>query len=32
MRPIGDRYPLTQAEFDAFHRDGWVTLPGLLSD
>jgi hypothetical protein len=32
MRPHGDRYVLTAAEIAAFHRDGWVTLPGLLSD
>lgn len=32
MRPVGDRYPLTPAEIEAFHRDGWVTLPGLLDD
>ena len=32
MRPVADRYPLTEAEIAAFHRDGWITLPGFLSD
>ncbi len=31
MRPVADRYPLTEAELAAFHRDGWITLPGFLS-
>lgn len=31
QRPVGDRYPLTAAEIAAFHRDGWVRLPGLLT-
>lgn len=32
MPPVADRYPLTESEIAAFHRDGWITLPGLLSD
>lgn len=32
MRPTGDRYPLTPTEVEAFHRDGWVTLPGFLDE
>ena len=24
-------YPLTKAHIDAYHRDGWVHLPGFLS-
>ncbi len=32
MRPDGDHYALTPAEIAAFHRDGWITLPGLLSE
>lgn len=31
VRSQGDRYPLTEAEREAFHRDGWVHLPGLLT-
>lgn len=32
MRPLADRYPLTADEIAAFHRDGWITLPGFLGD
>lgn len=32
MRPLADHYALTADEIAAFHRDGWITLPGLLSD
>jgi hypothetical protein len=32
QRPDGDRYPLTQAEIAMFRRDGWVHLPGFLSE
>ncbi len=32
MRPHGDQFPLTPDEVAAFHRDGWITLPGFLSD
>lgn len=32
MRPLADHYPLTPAEIEAFHRDGWVTLPGFLAE
>ena len=32
MRPEGDRYEISPAERDAFHRDGWVTLEGVLSE
>ena len=30
MRANGDRFPLTPDEVEAFHRDGWITLPGFL--
>lgn len=32
MRPLADQFPLTPAEIEAFHRDGWVTLPGFLAE
>lgn len=32
MRPLADQFPLTPAEIEAFHRDGWVTLPGFLGE
>jgi phytanoyl-CoA hydroxylase len=32
MPPAADRRLLTEAEIAAFHRDGWITLPGFLSD
>jgi hypothetical protein len=32
MRPHGDQFPLTPEEIAAFHRDGWITLPGFLSE
>lgn len=32
MRAEGDRFVLTAAEVDAFHRDGWITLEGFLSE
>jgi hypothetical protein len=31
MRCQGDRYPLTESEIEAFHRDGWIHLPGFLT-
>jgi len=31
-RPLGDRYDLTEAELADFARDGWVRLPGFLSE
>ncbi len=30
MRKAADRYRLTPAEIEAFHRDGWITLPDFL--
>ncbi len=32
MRAQADRYPLTAGEVAAFHRDGWVQLPGFLAE
>ena len=32
MRARGDHFPLTPNEVEAFHRDGWVTLPGFLTE
>lgn len=31
-RPVGDRYPLTDAERRSFANNGWVRLPGFLSE
>jgi hypothetical protein len=32
MRPRHDEFPLTAEQVAAFHRDGWMTLPGFLDD
>lgn len=32
MRPLADEYTLTEAEIATFHRDGWVTLEGILTE
>lgn len=32
MRPDGDHYLLRDDEVEAFARDGWITLPGFLTE
>ena len=31
-RPVGDRYPLTQAEVTAFQENGWIRLPNFVRE